>query len=98
MSFHEVEEIGALAPAIDVDPCAADPGGERGAKPQHGPGQVIAPNIVAEMNDMLTKDSNVVIPLVDRGRLSAASTTLGGVVLNTWDTELWNAQDWFRVK
>jgi peptide/nickel transport system substrate-binding protein len=50
------------------------------------------------MNDMLTKDSMVVVPLVDRGRLSAASTTLGGVVLNTWDTELWNAQDWFRVK
>ena len=40
----------------------------------------------------------IVVPLVDRGRLSAASNTLGGVVLNTWDTELWNAQDWFRVK
>ena len=24
--------------------------------------------------------------------------TLGGVVLNTWDTEMWNAQDWFRIK
>ena len=40
----------------------------------------------------------VVVPLVDRGRLSAASNTLGGVVLTTWDTELWNAQDWFRIK
>ncbi len=54
--------------------------------------------LAKKMNDMLTKDSYTVVPLVDRGRLSAASTTLGGVVLNTWDTELWNAQDWFRVK
>ena len=54
--------------------------------------------LAKKMNDMLTEDSMVVVPLVDRGRLSAASTTLGGVVLNTWDTELWNAQDWFRIK
>ncbi|MCU0802584.1 MAG: peptide ABC transporter substrate-binding protein [Rhodobacteraceae bacterium] len=54
--------------------------------------------LAKKLNDMLTKDSFVVVPLVDRGRLSAHSTTLGGVVLNTWDTELWNAQDWFRVK
>lgn len=54
--------------------------------------------IAIKLNDMLTKDSYVVVPLVDRGRLSAASNTLGGVVLNTWDTELWNAQDWFRMK
>lgn len=55
-------------------------------------------SIARKLNEMLTKDSYVVVPLVDRGRLSAASNTLGGVVLNTWDTELWNAQDWFRVK
>ena len=54
--------------------------------------------LAKKMNDMLTKDSMTILPLVDRGRLSAASTTLGGVVLNTWDTELWNAQDWFRIK
>jgi len=54
--------------------------------------------IAIRLNEMLTKDSYVVVPLVDRGRLSAAANTLGGVVLNTWDTELWNAQDWFRVK
>ena len=40
----------------------------------------------------------VIVPLVDRGRLSAASNALGGVNLNTWDTEMWNVQDWFRVK
>lgn len=54
--------------------------------------------IAKKLNDMLTKDSFVVVALVDRGRLSAASNTLGGVILNTWDTELWNAQDWFRIK
>ncbi len=54
--------------------------------------------IAIRLNEMLTKDSYVIVPLVDRGRLSAASNTLGGAVLNTWDTELWNVQDWFRVK
>ncbi|MGA0542769.1 peptide ABC transporter substrate-binding protein [Neotabrizicola sp. VNH66] len=54
--------------------------------------------IAKKLNDMLTKDSFVVVPLVDRGRLSAASNTLGGTILNTWDSELWNASDWFRVK
>ncbi|MEZ5797370.1 MAG: peptide ABC transporter substrate-binding protein [Paracoccaceae bacterium] len=54
--------------------------------------------IAKQLNDMLTKDSFTVVSLVDRGRLSAASNTLGGVVLNTWDTELWNAQDWTRLK
>ena len=46
---------------------------------------------------MLTKDSYAIVPLVDRGRLSARQL-LGGVVLNTWDNELWNAADWYRIK
>jgi peptide/nickel transport system substrate-binding protein len=54
--------------------------------------------IAKKLNDMLTKDTYTVVALVDRGRLSAAANSLGGVVLNVWDTELWNAQDWFRVK
>ncbi|MBE2277581.1 MAG: peptide ABC transporter substrate-binding protein [Rhodobacteraceae bacterium] len=54
--------------------------------------------IAKKLNDMLTKDSFTVVSLVDRGRLSAASNTLGGVVLNTWDSELWNASDWYRMK
>ncbi|WP_413850508.1 peptide ABC transporter substrate-binding protein [Albidovulum sp.] len=54
--------------------------------------------IAKKLNDMLTKDSFVVVPLVDRGRNSAHSNALGGVVLNTWDSELWNTSDWFRVK
>lgn len=54
--------------------------------------------LAIRLNEMLTKDSYVIVPLVDRGRLSAASNTLGGVVLNTWDTEMWNVQDWFRIQ
>ncbi len=49
------------------------------------------------MNDMLTKDSMTIIPLVDRGRVSAHANSLGGVVLNTWDSELWNVADWYRI-
>lgn len=47
------------------------------------------------MNDMLMQEY-VMLPLVDRGRVSAHSVTLGGVVLNTWDSELWNIADWHR--
>ncbi len=54
--------------------------------------------LAKKMNDMVTKDSFTTVPLVDRGRLSAHSNTLGGVSLNTWDSELWNVSDWFRVK
>ncbi|MFP3383733.1 peptide ABC transporter substrate-binding protein [Tritonibacter scottomollicae] len=38
------------------------------------------------------------IPLVHRGRLSGVSNTLGGVDLNVWDSELWNAADWYRTE
>lgn len=54
--------------------------------------------IAKKLNDMLTKESYVVVPLVDRGRVSAHANSLGGVKLNTWDSELWNAADWYRVK
>ncbi|MEC3863225.1 peptide ABC transporter substrate-binding protein [Mesobacterium sp. TK19101] len=54
--------------------------------------------LAKKMNDMLTKDTYTILPLVDRGRVSAHSNTLGGVVLNTWDSELWNVADWYRIK
>ncbi|MCZ4311805.1 peptide ABC transporter substrate-binding protein [Comamonadaceae bacterium G21597-S1] len=54
--------------------------------------------IAKKLNDMLTKESYVVVPLVDRGRVSAHSNSLGGVKLNTWDSELWNVADWYRIK
>ncbi|MEQ9257758.1 MAG: peptide ABC transporter substrate-binding protein [Roseovarius sp.] len=52
--------------------------------------------IAKEMNDMLMQ-GYVMLPLVDRGRVSAHALSLGGVVLNTWDSELWNAADWHRL-
>lgn len=55
-------------------------------------------DIAKKLNDMVTKDSMIVVPLVHRGTLSAHSNTLGGVQINAWDTEMWNAADWFRVK
>ena len=54
--------------------------------------------IAKQLNDMLTKDSMTIVPLVDRGRVSAHANSLGGVILNTWDSELWNAADWYRIK
>ena len=51
-----------------------------------------------QLNNMLTKDSYTIVPLVHRGRVSAHAKSLGGVVLNTWDSELWNVADWYRVK
>lgn len=43
-------------------------------------------------------DGGAMIPLVHRGRLSAHATSLGGVVLNVWDSELWNVADWYRME
>ena len=54
--------------------------------------------ISKRLNEMLTKDSLALMPLVDRGFVSAHSNTLGGVVLNPWDTEIWNIADWHRIK
>ena len=54
--------------------------------------------IAIKLNEMLTKESYTIVPLVDRGRVSAHSNTLGGVVLNTWDSELWNVADWYRIE
>ncbi|MGK7754742.1 MULTISPECIES: peptide ABC transporter substrate-binding protein [unclassified Roseovarius] len=48
------------------------------------------------MNDMLVQDF-VIQPLVHRGRVSAHVNSLGGVILNAWDSELWNAADWYRI-
>ena len=52
--------------------------------------------IAKKLNDMAV-EGGAMIPLVHRGRLSAHSTTLGGVILNVWDSELWNVADWYRL-
>ena len=54
--------------------------------------------IAMKLNDMLTKDSMTIVPLVYRGTLSAHANALGGVAINAWDSELWNVADWYRVK
>ena len=51
--------------------------------------------IAKQLNDMLMQ-AGAMIPLVHRGRASAASNTLGGLVMNPWDSELWNIADWHR--
>ncbi|MCP5071982.1 MAG: peptide ABC transporter substrate-binding protein [Rhodobacteraceae bacterium] len=53
--------------------------------------------LAKEMNDHLMQNV-VMIPLVDRGRVSAHATSLGGVIVNTWDSELWNIADWHRIR
>ncbi len=54
--------------------------------------------IAIKLNNMLTKDSYTIVPLVHRGRVSAHAKSLCGVILNTWDSELWNVPDWHRIK
>ncbi|NDW00553.1 peptide ABC transporter substrate-binding protein [Salipiger sp. PrR002] len=54
--------------------------------------------LAKKLNDIITKETMTIVPLVDRGRVSAHSNTLGGVILNTWDSELWNAADWYRTE
>ncbi len=49
-----------------------------------------------ELNDLIVANGGM-IPLVHRGRLSAHANSLGGVVLNVWDSELWNVADWYRI-
>ncbi len=52
--------------------------------------------IAKQMNDMLMQEG-AMIPLIHRGGVSAHSNTLGGVLMNEWDSELWNVADWHRT-
>lgn len=49
--------------------------------------------IVIQMNDMIVQNG-AAIPLVHRGDVSAQSNSITGVILNVWDSELWNVADW----
>ncbi|KNG93974.1 peptide ABC transporter substrate-binding protein [Pseudaestuariivita atlantica] len=53
--------------------------------------------IAKQLNDLIVQNGGM-IPLVHRGRLSAHANSLGGVILNVWDSELWNVADWHRIK
>ncbi len=48
------------------------------------------------MNDMLMQEY-VILPLTHRGRNAAHANSLGGVIMNVWDSEIWNAADWYRI-
>jgi peptide/nickel transport system substrate-binding protein len=54
-------------------------------------------SLARQMNDMII-ENGAMIPLLQRGRISAHANSLGGVVLNVWDSELWNVADWHRVE
>ena len=55
--------------------------------------------LAKRLNDMLTRDSVSMIPLVYRGDVSARSFAVDGIgKLNSWDSELWNIAEWYRVK
>jgi peptide/nickel transport system substrate-binding protein len=53
--------------------------------------------LVIALNDMFVQDF-AILPLVARGRVSAKSNTLGGVVMNVWDSEHWQIHDWYRIQ
>ncbi|MBK0329625.1 peptide ABC transporter substrate-binding protein [Rhodobacteraceae bacterium F11138] len=53
--------------------------------------------LAKKMNDILIQ-SYVIIPLIERGRLSGVSGDLDGVQINAWDNELWNIADWSRAE
>ncbi len=53
--------------------------------------------LAKKMNDMLMQ-YRAMIPLIHRGDVSAHANSLQGVRMNSWDSELWNVQDWTRAK
>jgi peptide/nickel transport system substrate-binding protein len=52
-------------------------------------------SVVIAMNDLLVNSGHV-LPIVHRGDVSGRSLSLGGVRMNAFDSELWNAADWYR--
>ena len=53
--------------------------------------------LAKRMNDLLVQNV-AVIPLIHRGSVSARSLRLGGVKLNAWDSELWDVENWYRIR
>ncbi len=49
------------------------------------------------LNDILMQNY-IIIPLVHRGNSSAHAKSLNGVIMNVWDTQMWNVADWSRAK
>ncbi len=53
--------------------------------------------LAKQLNDMIAQQY-VNLPLIFRGDVSAGSNTLGGVKMNSWDSQLWNIGEWQRVR
>lgn len=47
------------------------------------------------LNDLLLRSYSI-IPLVERGAVSAHGSDIEGVRMNAWDSELWNFEEWRR--
>jgi peptide/nickel transport system substrate-binding protein len=55
-------------------------------------------DVVVRLNDILIQNY-ALLPLVYRASATPAiSNSLGGVVLNPWDVEIWNIEDWYRIE
>ncbi len=54
-------------------------------------------SIGRQLNDMAV-ENGAMIPLTHRGDVSARANSLGGIKMNSWDSELWNIADWYRMK
>ncbi|MEM8570181.1 MAG: peptide ABC transporter substrate-binding protein [Pseudomonadota bacterium] len=54
-------------------------------------------DLIIQLNDKVVQSGSF-IPLVHRGRVAAKSNSLGGVVMNAFDSEIWNTADWYRVE
>ncbi|MEM7126342.1 MAG: peptide ABC transporter substrate-binding protein [Chloroflexota bacterium] len=52
-------------------------------------------DVIKAMNDVIVQNYYLV-PLVNRGGVSAYSNTLDGIWMNDWDSELWNIGEWSR--
>ncbi len=53
--------------------------------------------LVIALNDIFVQDY-AHLPLVARGRVSAKATTVGGNIMNVWDSEHWNQAEWYRIE
>ena len=52
--------------------------------------------MIIQLNDNFVE--YCMIPLINRGSVSAFSNTLTGYgTINGWDTEFWNIEDWTRT-
>ena len=51
--------------------------------------------LAVQLNDLLVQNG-AFIPLVYRASVSAISNSVDGVIMNAWDSELWNIAEWTR--